>query len=473
MTVELDKRPQKEAARTTQTASESLSLTRDPIPYLTRKIAIPASVGFFFNTMFNLVDTYCAGLINTDALAALSLSFPVFFILLAAGSGLSQGATALVANAIGKEDRDTARHVFVQAMLLAVILGLGLMVAGWFGSPWLFRLLGAEGDYLRAALAYMNVILGGAVFFIVQMTCNSALTAEGNTRLYRNFLIYGCIANCALNPVLMWGWFGLPRMGVAGIGLATVIVQICGCVLLWRGLRAHELFRDLPSALFRPQPALLLRITSQAVPAALNMLTIALGIFVISWFVKHFGKEAMAASGIATRIEQFVLMPAIGLNTAVLSLVGQNNGAGLHHRVRETWLANIKYGVGLALAGGVLLFTLRIPAIKQFTHDEQVISRAFDYLGVAALTLPTYPILFTTVFLLQGLKRPSYGLWMGLYRQFLAPLLVFNILAFTLGWGLNGVWWGIGIVNWSAALFALWWGWRAVRPSASELQAER
>jgi putative MATE family efflux protein len=472
MTIELEKRSPATQGGSESNIRPSLSLTTDPIPLLTRQIAIPASVGFFFNTMFNLVDTYCAGLLSTDALAGLSLSFPVFFVLMAMGSGLSQGTTALMANAIGKGDRETACRLFAQALLFAVALGAVLTIAGWCGSPALFRLLGAEGDYLRTALAYMNALLAGSIFFILQMTLNSALSAEGNTRLYRNFLIYGCIANCALNPVLMWGWFGLPRMGVAGIALATVLVQICGCALLWRGVRSHELFREWPAGSFKPQPAVLLRLAGQAVPAALNMLTIALGIFVISWFVKHFGKEAVAASGIATRIEQFVLMPAIGLNTAVLSLVGQNNGAGLTHRVRETWLTNIKYGVGLAVAGGILLFSLRAFALRQFTTDELVASRAFDYLGVAAVTLPAYPILFTTVFLLQGLKRPTYGLWMGLYRQFLAPMLVFNTLAFTLGWGLRGVWWGIGIVNWSAALFALWWGWRAVRPHRSAIDAE-
>ena len=95
----------------------------------------------------------------------------------------------------------------------------------------------AGGEYLRVALAYMNVILCGGVFFILQMAINAALNAQGDTKLYRNFLIAGFVANCALNPILMWGWFGLPAMGVGGIALATVIVQAAGCVMLWRGVR--------------------------------------------------------------------------------------------------------------------------------------------------------------------------------------------------------------------------------------------
>lgn len=440
-----------------------LSLTEDPIPLLIRRIAGPASVGFFFNTMFNFVDTYCAGLISTDALAALSLSFPVYFLVMAAGAGLGQGSTALIAGAIGAGKPDEARHIFAQALLLCFGISVVLTIAGLLAAPWLFQLLGAEGEYLKTALAFMNVILGGSVFLLLQMTLNTALSAEGETRWYRNFLIAGFIANCVLNPVLMWGWFGLPAMGVAGLALATVIAQVGGCLYLIRGVRSRELFRHMPRSAFHFDGPLMRRIAGQAIPAALNMLTVALGIFVITWFVKHFGKEAVAAVGMATRIEQIALMPSIGLGSAVISLVGQNFGAKRPHRVRETWLTSVRYGAVMMLVGGVLVFFLRDWAMRRLTTDEAVIQHGSGYLMVSAATLAAYPILFSTVFLFQGLKRPGYGLWVGLYRQIVAPFSVYYLFAFAIGWGLWGVWWGICLVNWSAALFALWWGNRATR----------
>ena len=417
----------------------------------------------FFNTMFNFVDTYCAGLLNTDALAALSLSFPVFFLLIAVGSGLSQGATALIANSLGARDRDQARLIFAQSLFFTLCAGIVVSALGLLLSPALFRQLGAEGDYLKVTLAYTNVLLSGGVFFLLTMTLSSALSAQGETRVYRNFLIGGCLANLALNPFLMWGWLGLPAMGVAGIALSTVIIQFFGVLWLAHRVRNSELFNDLPRHLFRPHLPTLRLLMSQAGPAAINMVTVALGVFVISWFVKHFGKEAIAASGIATRIEQVVLMPAIGLNTAVLSIVGQNHGAGLHHRVRQAWLTNLKYGAGMMLLGGALVWLLRAPAMRLFTSDEAVIAHGVHYLGFASMTLAAYPILFVTVFMMQGVKRPAYGLWMGLYRQIAAPIIVFHTLAFSFGLGLSGVWWGIFFVTWSAAFIALWWGWRSVR----------
>jgi putative MATE family efflux protein len=433
-------------------------LLNEPIPNLVRSIAIPASVGFFFNTMYNFVDTYCAGLLSTDALAALSISFPVFFIMVVVGSGLSQGTTALMAHALGRGDKDEARVLLGQAIFFALVAGVLLTLIGVPSLEGLFRQLGADGTYLTAALAYMNVIMGGVVFFVLQMTLNAALSAQGDTRTYRNVLIGGFFANCVLNPVLMFGWLGLPKMGIAGLAVATVLIQVVGCVVMGRHLLASEFGHPMTLGHLRPRREVLWKLSAQAIPATLNMLTVAVGIFVITWFVSKFSKEAVAAYGIATRIEQVLLLPTIGLNFATLSLVGQNFGAGKMERVREAWRTCLKYGVGMMVLGGVLLALLRGPAMRLFTNDASVIRHGTDYLGIAAVTLCAYPVLFVTVFMLQGLKQPAFGLWMGLYRQFLAPMVVFHALAFVLGWGLWGIWWGICLVTWSGALFTLWWG---------------
>jgi putative MATE family efflux protein len=441
----------------------SLSITTDPIPQLTWRIALPASVGMFFNTLFNFVDTYCAGLLGTDALAALSVSFPLFFLMIAIGSGLSQGATAMISHALGAGDGAGARRLFAQSLVIAVLAGVIASVAGLLAAPHLFRLLGAEGSWLAKTLSYMNVIFSGAVFFILSMALNAGLAAQGETRVYRNFLIAGFLANCALNPIFMWGFAFIPAMGVAGLALSTVVIQIGGCALLWSQVGKTQVAHGLRVSDFRPDPSSLREIAAQSVPAALNMMTIAIGILVMVWYVKHFGEAAVAAIGIATRIEQIVLMPAIGLGTAMLSIVGQNHGAGLPHRVREAWMTNIRHGAGMMVAGGALVWVFGGSMMRVFTDDPEVIRDGTRYLGAAAVTLAAYPILFVTVFMMQGLKRPGYGLWIGIYRQILGPILAYQTLAFTLGWGLSGIWWGMAIVTWSAGIIALWWGWNVCR----------
>jgi putative MATE family efflux protein len=432
-----------------------MQLTSDPIPKLVRSIAIPASVGMVFQTLYNFVDTYFAGRESTDALAALTFSFPIFFLVIAFGNGLGQGTTALMGNALGAKETERSKHYFCQALLYCIGLTVLLTIGGLLSAEWLFRQQGAEGRTMEYSLQYMNVIMAGSGFFLLQTVLNAELNSRGNTKVYRNTLIVGFFANCVLDPWLMYGWLGVPALGVAGLAWATIACQVGTCAYMWMHLRRSELWQGVRAADFRPRWAVLSQITGQALPAVFNMLTVALGIFVIQYFLAKFSKEAVAAYGVATRIEQMLLLPAMGLNYAVISLAAQNYGAGRLDRVRETWLTTMRYGIAMMAVGGVLLWFTKGWLMSLFSKDATVIAHGSDYLGIAAITLAAYVILFQTVFLLQGMKRPGFALGIGLWRQIVAPLLVFNGLAYGLGWGLWGIWWGITIIVWSAALL-LW-----------------
>lgn len=435
-----------------------MDLVKDPIPQLIRQIAVPASVGFFFDTMFNVVDTYFAGLDSTEALAAMAASFPIFFIIIAMGSGIAQGSTALIANAIGEGKPDVAHHYTLQSVSFGFLLGLVLTVVGLWGAPFLFRSLGAEERYLSLALAYMNVILAGMVFFLLRSILNSTLNAVGDTRTFRNMLIAGSLLNVVLDPWFMMGGLGLPAMGLGGIALATVVIQIGGTIYMLNKVEHTRIWQGWRWEWLKPDRQKFREIAVQGLPASLNTMTVALGIFVITWFVGRFSKEGVAAYGIATRIEQIFLLPTIGLNIAILSITGQNNGARQFGRIREARRDALRCGLIMMLASGVVVFFAGKSMMGWFTDDPTVKRIGADYLSVAAITLGSYVILFQTVFMLQGLKKPLYGLWVGLYRQIVAPCLVFWLLAFHLGWELRGIWWGIFGITWSAALFMLWFG---------------
>lgn len=435
-----------------------MDLVKDPIPHLIRQIAVPASIGFFFNTMYNVVDTYFAGKDSTDALAAMAASFPIFFIIIALGAGIGQGATALISNAVGERDLAKAHHYTLQSMSFGFFFSLLLTAAGLWSAPHLFRFLGAEERYLSLSLEYMNTVLFGTVFFLLQGILNSTLNALGDTKTYRNVLIAGFLLNCVLDPWFMLGGFGLPAMGLRGIALATVLIQFFGSVFLFYKVQKTRIWGGFHGRLIKPDRAMYRDIAVQGFPASLNMMTVALGIFVITWFIGRFSKEGVAAYGIATRVEQIFLLPTIGLNISILSITGQNNGARRFDRIRDALAATLKLGLIMTLISGVIVFLAGPWFMKQFTTDPAVIAIGAAYLRIAAITLPSYVILFQTVFMLQGLKKPVYGLWVGLYRQIVAPCLMFWLLAFQLGWELKGIWWGIFLVTWSAALFMGWFG---------------
>lgn len=440
-----------------------MDLVGDPIPRLIRQIALPASVGFFFNTMYNVVDTFFAGLHSTDALAALAASFPIYFIVIALGAGIGQGATALIANALGAGDLEQAHRISLQSVSFGLLISAGLTWFGLWAAPHLFRALGAEERYLALALAYMNTILLGTACFLSQLILNATLNALGDTKTFRNVLIVGTLANLGLDPWLMFGGLGMPALGIRGLAVATVLIQLGGALYLLHRVRHTRIWRGWRWSWFRPARADYRAIAAQGFPASLNMLTVALGIFVITWFIGRFSKEGVAAYGIATRIEQIFLLPTVGLNIALLSLTGQNNGAGRFDRIRAAYRLSLRYGLAMMLGAGAAVFLAGGRMMAWFTSDPAVVDIGAGYLRVAAIALGAYVILFQTVYLLQGLKRPIYGLWVGLYRQLIAPCLVFSLLAIQLGWGLRGIWWGICLVNWSAALFMLWFGHHKLR----------
>lgn len=430
-------------------------LLTDPVPRLLLRLAVPVGIGFFFNTMFNVVDTFYGGLVSTQALAVMSLAFPTFFVVIAVGAGISTGATALIGHALGAGEQEGARRFSVQSLSFGLLHGLFLSLAGPLVTPLLFRWLGAEGNYLSQALSYINVLLAGGVFFILNQVLNASLNASGDTKSFRNFLVAGFFLNLVYDPWFLFGGLGVPPLGLPGIAWATVAVQLCGNIYLLTRVRRTGLLDGFRPSHLLPRRHTYLDLARQGFPASLNMLTVAMGIFVITWFLGRFGKDAVAAYGIAARLEQMALLPVMGLNIATLALVAQNSGAGLTGRVRETIKGALVRGVSVMAVIALIFFLLADRLVQLFTPDPAVIAIGTSYLHVAALVFCAYVILYINVFALQGLKRPQFAIWIGLYRQFLLPLPVFYLFSLHLGWGVRGIWWGIFLVTWSAAVISI------------------
>jgi len=439
-----------------------------PVGPMVRRLAVPVGIGFFFNTMFNVVDTWYAGRISTEAVAAVSLSFPLFFLIIAVGSGISTGATALMGHALGAGKREDAEVFAAQTVSFALFHGLLLTLAGVLAAPAIFRLLGARGEYLGLAVAYMGAMFSGSAFFVANQAHNAILNACGDTKSFRNFLVLAFLLNLVYDPWFIYGGFGLPPLGLPGIAWGTVTIQGMGTLYLHHRARRTGLLGPLGWRGYLPRGAVFRDLARQGFPASLTMLTVALGVFVINWYVGRFGHAAMAAYGIGTRIEQVVLLPVMGLNVATLTMVAQNAGARLFGRVRGTVLTALGSGLALIAAGSLLTFVLAGHLVELFTADREVVAIGTGYLRIASLVFPAYVILYINSFALQGLQRPRFALLLGIFRQFVAPVPVFWLLAMVMGWGVNGVWWGILLINWLATVLSLLY----LRRTLNELPAE-
>jgi putative MATE family efflux protein len=430
-------------------------LTTAPIATLIRRMAIPAGTGFFFNTMFNVVDVWYGGKLSTTALAAMSLSFPVFFILLAIGTGVSTGSTALIGNALGRGEKGAARTYVLQSFSFGLIHALALSAIGLLLLPAIFRFMGAQGEYLSLALSYMNVIFAGAAFFMLNFVMSAILNAHGNTISYRNFLVSGFFLNLALDPWFMYGGWGVPAMGLSGIAFATILVQCIGNFYLYSQLYRTGTLERFTLKELRPRWRYFKELFGQGFPAAVNMMTVSLGIFIITWYVGTFGQEAVAAYGIATRIEQLALLPAMGLNVSTLALTAQNFGAGRIDRIRYVLAVSLRYGFILAVSGGIAALVFTAELMNFFTKDTTVVAIGIRFLRIEAFVFPAYVLLYICISAMQGIKRPIFGLWIGLYRQIAGPFLIFHIYSTVLAMGITGVWWGIFTVTWSAAIIVV------------------
>jgi len=434
---------------------QKLDFIETPISQLIKKLAIPTSVGFLFNTMFNVVDTYFAGQISTNAQAGLAISFPVFFIILSVGMGIGTGTTALISNALGRRDEESGKMYARQALTFGFILSVFLSVVGYLSVPFLFRFMNAEGETLVMALEYMNVVLLCTVTFLINGILNGILSSRGDTKSFRNFLVVGSILNIGLDPLFMYGVFGIPGMGISGIALATVLAQGGGVIYMGYRVRRTELFAEIQPELFKPQKKYFVEIAEQGFPASFNMMTIAVGIFIITWFISRFGDTGVAAYGIATRIEQIALLPTIGLNIAAITIIGQNFGAGHFDRVKKAYRKSLKYGAIIMTFGMVWVFIFAHNLVAFFTVDENVISIGTQYLHIAVLVFNSYVLLNISVAVLQGMKKPMFAIWIGLFRQVLLPVVLFYLLADVLGLELLGIWWGIAIINWVSAIISV------------------
>lgn len=434
---------------------EDGDLTKAPISKLIKWIAFPAAIGFFFNTMYNVTDTFFAGQISSLAQSALALSFPVFFIIIALGSGISSASTALVGHEVGEGNREKAKEYAKQALSFSIVIGIVIGIIGLLISPWMFKFLGASGGYLELALSYMNVMFIGTVFFSTTFTLNGILNAVGDTKSFRNFLIFGFILNVIFNPILMFGWLFFPKLGIAGIALATILIEVIGAIYLFKKLRKTFLLEDFSVSHLKPVWKDYKDLIAQGLPASFNMVTVAIGIFVITYFFAKFGEEAVAAYGIATRIEQVALLPTIGLNIAALSLVAQNRGAKKFDRVREAISKTLKYGMSIMVAGSLLVFFFAEFWMKLFSDHPEVIRIGSEYLRIACWAFFAFVLLFVYDSVFRGFKKPTVPLIIGIFRQLIFPIPIFFLIIEKTDWGLRGIFWTILLTVWFFSLVQL------------------
>ena len=418
-----------------------------------RRLAAPAAVGLFCNTLYNITDAYYAGWIHTDAQAALAFSFPLYFIMLSCCVGLLQAITARTARALGAKRLSRACYVAGQSMILGVLVCVFIWLVLLPATGFLLRLLGAAGQTAIWANDYSSVIYIGSFAFVGAFVLNGILHATGDTRSFRNSIMAATALNVILDPALMFGWFGLPALGVSGIAWATVISQSgCALYLLWR-LSRTTLARRWRWVFLRPRGHLLTALAGHAATPTGRMLCINAGFFIITGILGHLDDKAVAAYGIALRLEQLFLLPTIGMEAAMLAYAGQNFGGMQPARVQMAYFYCLKQGWLLSAVGAGVLIILGGWMMSIFNNDAAVVQHGRHYLWMAAVAGPCYVLLNIAGSVFLAAARYGLLLTVNALRLIVVPLIFCWLLAIVLDWGAPGVWLGLLAGNFAAAIF--------------------
>jgi putative MATE family efflux protein len=283
--------------------------------------------------------------------------------------------------------------------------------------------MGSDADGIALTREYLDIIFYGTFIVLIQISLNGTLNAQGDTKSYRNVLIFSFFLNIFLNPLFIWGYSFIPGFGIAGLAIATVISQSIGTIYLAYKVNNCKIREYLKAQCFIPKFEYLKPLTEQAVPVMFSMLFIGVGIFNILYFIGQFGDLATAGYGAALRVEQVFLLPVIGLNTAVLSIGGQNFGAKAYDRIRELYTKALLFGSSFMAIAGIIIFFGAEFFVSLFTDNQEAVNSGAIYLKVAALIGPIYPVFFITTAVFQAVKKPLYSLYLSILRLTAFPFL--------------------------------------------------
>lgn len=375
-------------------------------------------LGVLLLASFMLVDVYFISQLGSDALAAVSYATPVMSLLVSLLLGLGAGMVVVVSNAAGSGNLERLQKFLLSSLSLSLIGGFLLLVSLVVGSEFLFRQLGASGGVLEKLMDYFEVLSLGMFFLSLLVAITSLARALGNHKLLTYTMLLLVVVNLALDPLLIFGYMGFPKLGIAGAAWATTIAIFVSMWLplpyLWKQIRANTEVKWQKGHFFRWK-----KIMAMALPIILANALVPLGNTVFVKLLSEFGDAAVAAYGAGSRIDMLVILSFTSLTAVVAPFIGQNLGAGQYERA----YMGFRYGVSYAFAYGLLaaigasLFHENISQI--FATDRPVFESLNDYLRIVPWGYAANGFVMISLTVLNVHQKPWWATGLALCHLFL------------------------------------------------------
>ncbi len=431
--------------------SRSQLMGTQPIGKLLLRFSLPGVIAMLVNATYNMVDTIFVGGLGPEAIAALTVVFPLQMVFIAIGAGTGIGSSSLISRRLGEGRVEAANQVVGQALVIILILGILAAIAGHTVGYPLLRVLGASEAIISDAYSYMIVIASGAIVIFTNMIGNNLIRAEGNPNLPMIAMIAGAVINIALDPIFIY----VLGMGIQGAAVATIIARTVGAIVVLTYLFGKRTSFRLKVSYFKLNFRIWGQIYAVGGPHMLMSLVGSVTMAVVNNVAATFGPLTIAAYGVIFRIMQFGFMPCIGISTGALPIIGYNYGAKKYLRVRGTVRRTVL--ISTAITMGVSLLAILFPRqiVSIFNRDPEFLPLAAHAMRIAMLGLGFVgaQVAFATFF--QGIGKGIPAAVIGISRQLL--ILVPALLLFAHFFGQEGIWFAIPLADVVAFIISLVW----------------
>lgn len=416
-----------------------------PVPRLLLTMSLPIMLSMLVQALYNIVDSIFVAQINENALTAVSLAFPVQSLMIAVSAGTGVGVNALLSRNLGERKFEDANKTARNAIFLSLASCLVMALFGLFGSRMFFLMQTKEEQIIAYGTQYLTIVTVLSVGIFMQITMERLLQSTGKTFYTMITQGLGAIINIILDPMLIFGLFGFPRMEVAGAAVATVTGQIIAVLLsvYFNCTRNKELSLNMKG--FRPDKKIIAGIYQVGIPSIIMQSIGSVMVFGMNKILLMFSSTAAAVFGVYFKLQSFVFMPIFGLNNGMIPIIAYNYGARNKKRILSTMWLSVALAVGIMMAG-LLIFQL-FPGrlLHFFDASEYMLEIGIPALRIISLSFifAGYCIIVGSVF--QALGNGIYSLVVSAARQLLVILPVAFLFARL--FGLSMVWWAIPIAE--------------------------
>lgn len=367
-------------------------------------MAVPMMISMLVQALYNIVDSIFVSRICEDALTAVSMAFPWQNIVIAIAVGFGVGINALLSRALGQKNDERVNQVAVNGLLLAGLSYLLVLVAGLIGIRAYMRTQTDIETIVNYGITYLNICILCSFGVFVEITFERFLQATGRTVYSMITQLTGAITNIILDPILIFGLLGFPKLGIAGAAWATVIGQCVGAVVAvmlnhFKNPEVHLRLRHI-----RPNGRLMGEITAISIPSIIMSCISSLTCFVMNMILIAYSSTAVAVFGVYFKLQSFVFMPVFGLNNGMVPIIAYNYGAQKPERIHKTIRLGMVYAVAIMVVG-LLVFQL-IPKELLLMFDA---SDAMLEIGAPALRIMSLAFVFAGIGIVSGSSCQAFG----------------------------------------------------------------